>query len=1766
MVASTSQLNKLHRLSSELIHGDLSDVQALRTKPVNLRALDADALVLATEGIAAGDIYLSLLQLDKATTDVLHQLQELDAPASTGAGPSSTFDTSCDVGKLRAQFETTEIARQSLENKISAEVGLRENPDSSELKIPTLRTTGDLWIPKRQSTPTPNSRRSSPSSSNQFKTRTSCFKNEIARERESFNAKMVASTSQLNKLHRLSSDLIHGDLSDVQALRTKPVNLRALDADALVLATEGIAAGDIYLSLLQLDKATTDVLHQLQELDAPASTGAGPSSTFDTSCDVGKLRAQFETTEIARQSLENKISAEVGLRENPELLARRGTTDLDAFKPVNLRALDADALVLATEGIAAGDIYLSLLQLDKATTDVLHQLQELDAPASTGAGPSSTFDTSCDVGKLRAQFETTEIARQSLENKISAEVGLRENPDSSELKIPTLRTTGDLWIPKRQSTPTPNSRRSSPSSSNQFKTRTSCFKNEIARERESFNAKMVASTSQLNKLHRLSSDLIHGDLSDVQALRTKPVNLRALDADALVLATEGIAAGDIYLSLLQLDKATTDVLHQLQELDAPASTGAGPSSTFDTSCDVGKLRAQFETTEIARQSLENKISAEVGLRENPDSSELKIPTLRTTGDLWIPKRQSTPTPNSRRSSPSSSNQFKTRTSCFKNEIARERESFNAKMVASTSQLNKLHRLSSDLIHGDLSDVQALRTKVSTQHDRIERLMRARTGYSVSRSTSELWMPTLWFWPPKASPQATSTSLLQLDKATTDVLHQLQELDAPASTGAGPSSTFDTSCDVGKLRAQFETTEIARQSLENKISAEVGLRENPDSSELKIPTLRTTGDLWIPKRQSTPTPNSRRSSPSSSNQFKTRTSCFKNEIARERESFNAKMVASTSQLNKLHRLSSELIHGDLSDVQALRTKPVNLRALDADALVLATEGIAAGDIYLSLLQLDKATTDVLHQLQELDAPASTGAGPSSTFDTSCDVGKLRAQFETTEIARQSLENKISAEVGLRENPDSSELKIPTLRTTGDLWIPKRQSTPTPNSRRSSPSSSNQFKTRTSCFKNEIARERESFNAKMVASTSQLNKLHRLSSDLIHGDLSDVQALRTKPVNLRALDADALVLATEGIAAGDIYLSLLQLDKATTDVLHQLQELDAPASTGAGPSSTFDTSCDVGKLRAQFETTEIARQSLENKISAEVGLRENPDSSELKIPTLRTTGDLWIPKRQSTPTPNSRRSSPSSSNQFKTRTSCFKNEIARERESFNAKMVASTSQLNKLHRLSSDLIHGDLSDVQALRTKPVNLRALDADALVLATEGIAAGDIYLSLLQLDKATTDVLHQLQELDAPASTGAGPSSTFDTSCDVGKLRAQFETTEIARQSLENKISAEVGLRETPSCSLVGVLLISMRLRCSSSELKIPTLRTTGDLWIPKRQSTPTPNSRRSSPSSSNQFKTRTSCFKNEIARERESFNAKMVASTSQLNKLHRLSSDLIHGDLSDVQALRTKVSTQHDRIERLMRARTGYSVSRSTSELWMPTLWFWPPKASPQATSTSLLQLDKATTDVLHQLQELDAPASTGAGPSSTFDTSCDVGKLRAQFETTEIARQSLENKISAEVGLRENPDSSELKIPTLRTTGDLWIPKRQSTPTPNSRRSSPSSSNQFKTRTSCFKNEIARERESFNAKMVASTSQLNKLHRLSSDLIHGDLSDVQALRTKPVNLRALDADALVLATEGIAAGDIYLSLLQLDKATTDVLHQLQELDAPLPHTHLK
>ncbi|KAG3074007.1 hypothetical protein PI125_g22113 [Phytophthora idaei] len=213
------------------------------------------------------------------------------------------------------------------------------------------------------------------------------------------------------------------------------------------------------------DQGFWDQFNRAQTVEEVGSAiTAGTEQVFDTSGDVGKLRARLDSAYAGRQAFEVQLLTQTGLRENAELFARQAAAEIEELKTELKRANDSDAAYLR---------------------------RCMDAQVS-----------------LDANTDTTEKLRQFIKS-------IQES---------------NLLIQKQ-----------------------------VHRERELFKAKVVANAKQTSKLRRLLSDLIKGDSSDAQALQSKvavqrdrihrltrangilrqQVDLRAMDADILVLATEG---------------------------------------------------------------------------------------------------------------------------------------------------------------------------------------------------------------------------------------------------------------------------------------------------------------------------------------------------------------------------------------------------------------------------------------------------------------------------------------------------------------------------------------------------------------------------------------------------------------------------------------------------------------------------------------------------------------------------------------------------------------------------------------------------------------------------------------------------------------------------------------------------------------------------------------------------------------------------------------------------------------------------------------------------------------------------------------------------------------------------------------------------------------------------------------------------------------------------------------------------------------------------
>ncbi|KAG3011155.1 hypothetical protein PC121_g15978 [Phytophthora cactorum] len=172
---------------------------------------------------------------------------------------------------------------------------------------------------------------------------------------------------------------------------------------------------------------------------------------------------------------------------------------------------------------------------------------------------------------------------------------------------------------------------------------------------------------------------------------------------------------------------------------------AGTEQVPDTSGDVGKLRARLDSAYAGRQALEVKLLTQTGLRENAElfarqataeieelKAELKrakdsdAARLRRCMDAQVSLDASTKTTEKLRQ--------------FIKSI--QESTFRSRSRSTTS---KLHRLLSDLIKGDSSDVQAMQSKVAVQRDQIHRLTRTngilRQQVDLRRSSSSELSPS-----------------------------------------------------------------------------------------------------------------------------------------------------------------------------------------------------------------------------------------------------------------------------------------------------------------------------------------------------------------------------------------------------------------------------------------------------------------------------------------------------------------------------------------------------------------------------------------------------------------------------------------------------------------------------------------------------------------------------------------------------------------------------------------------------------------------------------------------------------------------------------------------------------------------------------------------------------------------------------------------------------------------------------------------------------------
>ncbi|KAG3031834.1 hypothetical protein PC120_g2849 [Phytophthora cactorum] len=307
-----------------------------------------------------------------------------------------------------------------------------------------------------------------------------------------------------------------------------------------------------------------------------------------------------------------------------------------------------------------------------------------------------------------------------------------------------------------------------------------------------------------------------------------------------------------------------------------------------------------------------------------------------------------------------------------------------------------------------------------------------------------------------------------------------------------------------------------------------------------------------------------------------------------------------------------------------------------------------------------------------------------------------------------------------------------------------------------------------------------------------------------------------------------------AASDhnLAMSATQLAPVTKFLFNRAQTVEEVGSAiTTGTEQIFDTSSDVGKLRARLDSAYACRQALEVQLVTQTGLRENAElfacqataeieelKTELKrakdsdAAHLRRCMDAQASLDANTETTEKLRQFIKSIQESNL---SIQKQVQREREVFKAKVVANAKQTSKLHRLLSDLIKGDSSDVQALQSKvavqcdrihrltrangilrqQVDLRAMDADTLVLATEGIASGDINLDLLDLDQSTRNALAQLQQLDAAAGVSTPLEVNIAKAVHHAKKPGKRRRLRRARSSSESSPSASSDSEDSKRC-----------------------------------------------------------------------------------------------------------------------------------------------------------------------------------------------------------------------------------------------------------------------------------------------------------------------------------------------------------------------------------
>ncbi|KAG3114594.1 hypothetical protein PI124_g6694 [Phytophthora idaei] len=161
-------------------------------------------------------------------------------------------------------------------------------------------------------------------------------------------------------------DIREDTLRDIVEETARTASARSLKVSAAQLApVTKVLVQAIIRRLRSNGQAFWDRFNQTQTIEeVSAAIPAGTLRAFDTSSDVGELRARLEAVYVGRKSVGNQLLRETNRRENAELFARQATTEIQElkaeFKRVHdsdaahhKKALDAQAMIDSNTGAAA---------------------------------------------------------------------------------------------------------------------------------------------------------------------------------------------------------------------------------------------------------------------------------------------------------------------------------------------------------------------------------------------------------------------------------------------------------------------------------------------------------------------------------------------------------------------------------------------------------------------------------------------------------------------------------------------------------------------------------------------------------------------------------------------------------------------------------------------------------------------------------------------------------------------------------------------------------------------------------------------------------------------------------------------------------------------------------------------------------------------------------------------------------------------------------------------------------------------------------------------------------------------------------------------------------------------------------------------------------------------------------------------------------------------------------------------------------------------